>query len=113
MTYEDPYLVLGLTPAATDDEVRQAYLRLVRAHPPEREPAAFKRIRAAYERLKEPEQRIEADWRRYERWPWPTTSLRPPAFDLQLRREHVLALLAAESDLNRRAPASDYREVRA
>jgi hypothetical protein len=47
----DPYQVLGVSPGASLDEIRQAYWEQVRAHPPERDPEAFKRIRAAYEQL--------------------------------------------------------------
>ena len=48
----DPYAALGVAPTASDDEVKQAYFAQVRAHPPESDPQAFKRIRAAYERLR-------------------------------------------------------------
>ena len=59
--YVDPYAVLGVTRSATPAEIKQAYFALVRAHPPEREPETFKRIRAAYERLRDPERRTETD----------------------------------------------------
>ena len=60
---ENPYAALGLNRAATLDEIKQAYFNQVRQHPPEREPDAFKRIRAAYDQLKTPEKRVEADMR--------------------------------------------------
>lgn len=47
------YDVLGLEPGAGADEVKKAYFRLVRAHPPEKDPEAFQEIRQAYERLKD------------------------------------------------------------
>ena len=48
---ENPYTVLGLDSSASMDAIKQAYFGLVRAHPPEREPEAFKRFRAAYDFL--------------------------------------------------------------
>ncbi len=49
--------VLELSPAASSEEVRAAYLRFVRAHPPDRDPDAFERVRDAYETLRNPERR--------------------------------------------------------
>lgn len=57
----DPYRVLGVSRGASADEIRQAYFTMVRQHPPERDPDAFKRIRDAYERLKSLEKRVESD----------------------------------------------------
>lgn len=49
----DPWKVLGITYDASDDEVRQAYLALVREFPPDREPVEFAKIREAYDLLKD------------------------------------------------------------
>lgn len=50
------YRELGLSPDAHDgDTVRRAYRRAVRQHPPDRDPEGFRRVRAAYERLGDPE----------------------------------------------------------
>lgn len=54
---EDPRGVLGVGPDATDEDIRQAYLRKVKAHPPDRDPEAFERIRDAYELLRDPRRR--------------------------------------------------------
>jgi len=43
--------VLGLSGEPTAAEVRRAYLRQVKAHPPERDPEGFRRVREAYDRL--------------------------------------------------------------
>ena len=43
-----PYHALGVELDATDKEIRDAYLRLVREHPPEREPERFHVIQQAY-----------------------------------------------------------------
>lgn len=47
------YEVLGLKPGADEKEVKQAYFRLVRQFPPEKDPDRFQQIRQAYEHLKD------------------------------------------------------------
>ena len=104
--YVDPYAELGLTRAATAAEIKQAYFTLVRAHPPEREPEVFKRIRAAYERLRDPERRAEADMLLLSAWPEPTRKRRPPRLDLALHSEDVIEAARSLTDLVR----TDWRE---
>jgi curved DNA-binding protein CbpA len=54
----DPWKTLGITPQATEDDIRAAYLRGVKEHPPERSPEEFERIRDAYELLRDPRRRM-------------------------------------------------------
>ena len=110
-TYENPYVVLGLTRTATLDEIKQAYFLQVRQHPPEREPDAFKRIRAAYDQLKTSEKRIQADMRVLEDLP-PARAVRLPDPDLTIHAEDVLSLLKTNTDLTRTNFRADFREVR-
>jgi len=49
--------ILGIGIKATDEDVRAAYLRLVRKHPPDRDPEVFEKVRDAYETLRDPERR--------------------------------------------------------
>ena len=58
---ENPYDTLGLAPTATEAEIKQTYFTLVREHPPERDPEGFKRIRAAYEKLRAASDRAATD----------------------------------------------------
>jgi hypothetical protein len=51
MSVDEAFEVLGVSRDATKDAVRRAYLRGVRAHPPERDPDGFQRIREAYDLL--------------------------------------------------------------
>jgi hypothetical protein len=105
----DPYQVLGVRPDASSEDIRRAYWEQVRAHPPEREPEVFKRIRSAYEQLM-------------------TTSASDPLFRLQpppdwipnrigvsidtaLHPEDVLIALQAWGDLGREDFHDDFREV--
>lgn len=55
----NPFAVLGLDESADDAAVRSAYLAAVRAHPPDRDPIEFQRIRAAYDAIRDEERRLE------------------------------------------------------
>jgi curved DNA-binding protein CbpA len=58
---EDPYKTLSLEHGATEIEIKHAYFNKVREHSPERDPEAFKRIRAAYEALRSSGERAKTD----------------------------------------------------
>ncbi len=58
---DDPYQVLGVSPNASDEEVKQAYRRLAKKYHPDRNPGdaeaakRMQKINAAYEQIKNPE----------------------------------------------------------
>lgn len=54
----DAYEVLGLKAGASEAEVRRRYLELVRQHPPDREPERFAAVRAAYDQVRDPVERL-------------------------------------------------------
>ena len=54
----EPHAVLGVSPDATPEELRSAYLEAVARWPPDTAPEEFQRVRAAYELLKDPQQRF-------------------------------------------------------
>ncbi len=54
----NPYRVLGVSAEASDQEIRSAYLLLVRKHPPERFPEVFERIHSAYTEIKDADCRL-------------------------------------------------------
>lgn len=56
----DPYETLGLPRHADEAEVRRRYLELVRQSPPDRDPARFAAVRAAYDALRDPVRRLGA-----------------------------------------------------
>ncbi|MBQ7416388.1 MAG: DnaJ domain-containing protein [Oscillospiraceae bacterium] len=58
---DDPYQVLGVSPDASDEEIKQAYRRLAKKYHPDRNPGdeeaarQMQRINAAYEQIKDPD----------------------------------------------------------
>ncbi len=54
----DPREVLGLNQDAGEEEIRTAYVRKVKEHPPDRSPDEFERIRDAYDSLRDPRRRM-------------------------------------------------------
>ena len=55
------YQILEINKEANDEEVKIAYIKLVRLHPPEIDPEAFIKVRKAYENLKDPAKRAKED----------------------------------------------------
>ena len=53
----DARTVLGVAPDAGAEEIRAAYLRKVKEHPPEKSPQEFEEIRDAYDSLRDPRRR--------------------------------------------------------
>ena len=54
----DPREVLGGSQDAGEEEIRAAYVRRVKEHPPDRSPEEFERIRDAYDSLRDPRRRM-------------------------------------------------------
>ncbi|PIE72616.1 MAG: hypothetical protein CSA20_07170 [Deltaproteobacteria bacterium] len=53
-----PYEVLEVTAHADDEEIRRAYLDLVRRYPPEKEAEKFQQVYAAYDLISDERKRI-------------------------------------------------------
>ena len=116
-TVADPYATLGLAPTADLDEIKRAYFAQVRLHPPEHDPETFKRIRAAYDQLRDPKQRQQTDLLRWQVWPEPelaelfhARAVRSVTPELDLT--DIVRAARAISDLNRTDYREDYHEVR-
>ncbi len=64
---DDPYKVLGVSPDASDEEIKRAYRNLVKKYHPDRNPGdeeaarKIKQINAAYEQIKNPEKASHTD----------------------------------------------------
>ena len=57
--HENARSILGVANEAGDIEIRAAYLRKIKDHPPDRRPAEFERIRDAYDLLRDPRRRAQ------------------------------------------------------
>jgi len=106
----DPYQVLGVSPQATEAEIKKAYFRKVREHPPERDPEAFKRIRTAYEMLKDPQKRALVQLMAVQPPP-PLPRRRGQKPDLSFHPEDVIRVLKAASDLERTDFSADFQPI--
>ncbi len=52
------YLALDVPLEATDQEIRDKYLALIKKHPPEKHPERFQQVSTAYEKIKSPHARV-------------------------------------------------------
>ena len=77
----EPHLVLGVAPNADEASLRRRYLELVRENPPEQHPQRFAEIRAAYEHLRDPAERLKRQVFEVQ----PSESLDDVIADLRLR----------------------------
>jgi len=88
-TADNPFAILGIETGASEEEVRQRYLALVKQFPPETHAEKFREIHQAYESAKDPlvlaEQLLDAPARIPE-WNEVITQQkkRPPAISAQL-----------------------------
>ena len=53
------FLRLGISPEASDEKIREAYIRLIKKHPPEKDPECFQKINNAYEAIKDKRSRAQ------------------------------------------------------
>jgi len=54
-----PFEILGVSHGADDETIRRAYLSLVQQFPPDRVPEKFRRIREAYDLIRDSRKRLE------------------------------------------------------
>jgi curved DNA-binding protein CbpA len=83
---DDAFEVLGLPQDALESEIRQRYLELVRAFPPEQAPERFAEVHAAYQSLRDPEARLSAQLFNFE---YQSDSFEALADDLRKRLREV------------------------
>lgn len=89
----DPYQTLGVTPEDGDEAIHDAYLNAIKACPPERDPARFEAVRAAYETLRTRRDRLALAL--FDATPPTPAELLDRAAPLQPPRRPPLALVQA------------------
>ena len=56
------YMILGVAPESTDEEIRLCYIEKVKRHTPEKDPERFQEITAAYDAIKDVRSRLSASY---------------------------------------------------
>lgn len=111
LTAGDPYRVLGVLPTATQADIKQAYFALIRQYPPETEGENFKLIRAAYEKIKSAQRRVETDIF----LPQPPPAWQPPpdtlTLDTAFHPDDARLALRRWGELGRTNFEEDFREI--
>ncbi len=111
LTASDPYRVLGVLPTATQADIKRAYFTLIRQYPPETEAENFKLIRAAYEKIRSAQRRVETDIFLPQPPPaWPPPADTPPV-DTSFHAADVLLALRRWGELGRTNFKADFREI--
>ncbi len=107
-----PYEILEIPETASMAEIRKAYLKMVRRHPPEREPGAFKEIRTAYGRLKDSAERQKLDLSLFKTESDLGNNNMQVDFDFSaLYLERIFQVLLASSDLYIREFNHGFRDM--
>ena len=111
-TMMNPFDVLGVDETASDAEVKKAYFKMVRQFTPEKHAEQFKHIREAYDLLKDPSRRLEAEVFSFTRPTsgptLETTELPPLTLDSTIFLAWVRRTL---TDLERTDFTSDFNEI--
>jgi len=47
------FLTLDISPGLSDEKIREAYIHLIKKHPPEKDPEGFQKINNAFEAIKD------------------------------------------------------------
>lgn len=108
----NPFDVLNVDEDASDADVKKAYFQMVRQFTPEKHAERFKQIREAYDLLKDPSHRLEAEvfsFTKPSSTPVSEVAELPP---IQLDGDVFLAWLKQTlTDLERTDFTSDFNEV--
>ena len=107
---QDPYVLLGVDRNSDEAAIKNAYFRLVREYPPEREPEKFQELRAAYDQVRSAEARAQTDLFLLQPPP-PMPRRRRLSYDLDVHPADIIAL-ALELGLAGLSIQEDFHEPR-
>ena len=117
---DDPYSVLGLTPDASDEEVKRAYRALAKKYHPDMNPGdqhaaeMMNRINAAYDQIKNPQPRINTQQRSYQADPfagWYRQSYQGAWSEAESQRTAQWYYLAAVANTNLGNRVLGYEQI--
>ncbi len=107
---QNPYTVLGIPKNASPEAVKKAYFNLIRKHPPEKDPQGFKRIRLAYDSLRDADKRSQTDLFLFND-PYDEFSIhKPENFEYQKEIDLNVAVYSL-SDLSRTDFSDDFNDI--
>jgi curved DNA-binding protein CbpA len=111
-TLTNPFDVLGIDETASSAEVKKAYFQMVRQFTPEKHAEQFKQIREAYDLLKDPSLRLEAEVFSPINPPSPSVSENVELPPIKLDGDALLWWMKQTlTDLERTDFTSDFNEV--
>jgi len=107
---ENPYSVLEIPRNASLEEVKKAYFSLIRKHPPEKDPQGFKRIRLAYDSLRDMDKRSQTDLFLFND-PYGEFNVRAPEEHKYEREIDLKIAIYSLSDLGRTDFSDDFNDI--
>ena len=108
---ENPYDVLGIPRNAPSDDIKKAYFSLIRKHPPEKNPQGFKRIRLAYDSLKDMDKRSRTDLFLFSD-PYQEFKVDPVEEAEYVRKLDMRVVISLLSDLARTDFSNDFNKIK-
>jgi len=107
---ENPYTVLGIPRNASLEVVKKAYFSLIRKHPPEKDPQGFKRIRLAYDNLRDAGKRSQTDLFLFSD-PYGEFNVRAPEGYKYKKEIDLKVAIYSFSDLSRTDFSDDFNDI--
>ena len=107
---QNPYTVLGIPRNASPEAVKKAYFGLIREHPPEKDPQGFKRIRLAYDSLRDMDKRSQTDLFLFND-PYGEFNVRAPEKHEYEKAINLNVAVYSLSDLSRTDFSDDFNDI--
>lgn len=108
---ENPYIVLGVDKNASVEDIKKAYFRLIRIHTPEKDPEGFKRIRLAYEAIRDIDERSKTDLFMFNDPYGEFNIQKPTEYNFQEGINLVKIAINSLSDLGRSDFSNDFSDI--
>jgi curved DNA-binding protein CbpA len=112
---QTPYEILGIDKNSSEADIKKAYFNLIKRFTPEKHGDEFKKIRGAYDQLKDSKKRIETDMFIFSD-PYKEFVIEQPAekrdSSAQIKIDHVFnSMVQMFSDLGRMNFSDDFNTI--